>query len=64
MAIQDHVIDSVKVEPGRCKEVGYLEAMQRCLNMKHHREISGMENEVQFYLQVASGMNAPAKKGK
>ena len=61
MAIEAVVIDSVPVEPPRCKQPGYLEAMKRCLKIKHLDLLAKAKQAPQFYLQVASVMNKKSK---
>lgn len=61
MAIGDQVIDSVAVEPHRCKQPGYLEAMQRCLKIKHLEVLAKAKEAPEFYLQVASAMHKKSK---
>ena len=64
MVIGDKIIDSVKVEAERCKQPGYLEAMQRCLKIKHLDEIAKLSQKPRFYLQVASSMNKGSEAKK
>ncbi len=57
MELGEIIIDAVSVEPGRCKEVGYLEAMKQCLLLKHLDTLANSASKPQFYIQVSSRMN-------
>ena len=57
MVLDDKELDSVPVEPHRCKQVGYLEAMQRCLKLKHREVLHRTITQPLFYLEVSSKMN-------
>ena len=61
MVIGDDIIDSVPVEPHRCKQPVYLEAMQRCLKMKHVDLLLNAKQTPSFYLQAPSSMNKTSK---
>ena len=63
MVIEEEIIDSVPVEPHRCKQDGYLEAMQRCLIIKHFETLKPGDTPV-FFLEVASGMNTNSSDKK
>gem|GEM_PF-4843520 len=58
MLLGDTVVDSVPVEPHRCKQLGYLEAMQRCLRIKHVQKLKQSNQEPVFYLELQSKMNS------
>ncbi|HUC81228.1 MAG TPA: hypothetical protein VMR70_09945 [Flavisolibacter sp.] len=57
MVLGDLMLDSGPVEPHRCKQVSYLEAMQHCLQQKHMQTLNETKESLPFYLDVESRLN-------
>jgi hypothetical protein len=58
LSIGGQVLAKVPLDPTRCKDQHYLNALCRLLSMKHHAVIAMLKRKPSFYIEVPSHMES------